>query len=123
MRRGIVDQIEALAELNRIVSRHGRGLEAVEPGSRRSSGPDGPALAVTGNRSDTARQEAPRTETSRSDISRTDAPRPSQRDIPGAPSPRRSDSPSLSPTQGGNGRGGGWLTDLLHRASQDEDAP
>ena len=31
MRRVIVDQIEALAELNRIVARHGRGLDAVEP--------------------------------------------------------------------------------------------
>ena len=41
MRRVIVDQIEALAELNRIVARHGRNLDAVEPmrrarGARRS---------------------------------------------------------------------------------------
>ena len=34
MRRVIVDQIEALAELNRIVARHGRGLDAVEPARR-----------------------------------------------------------------------------------------
>ena len=31
MRRVIVDQIEALAELNRIVARHGRSLDTVEP--------------------------------------------------------------------------------------------
>jgi hypothetical protein len=31
MRRVLVDQIEALAELNRIVSRHGRNLDIVEP--------------------------------------------------------------------------------------------
>src|SRR5262249_31684695 len=31
MRRVIVDQIEALAELNRIVARHGRALDAIEP--------------------------------------------------------------------------------------------
>ena len=31
MRQVIVDQIEALAELNRIVARHGRNLDAVEP--------------------------------------------------------------------------------------------
>ena len=31
MRRVIVDQIEALAELNRIVARHGRSLDAAEP--------------------------------------------------------------------------------------------
>src|SRR5690606_6530833 len=30
MRRVLVDQIEALAELNRIVARHGRNLEAAE---------------------------------------------------------------------------------------------
>src|SRR5207237_8138324 len=35
MRRVIVDQIEALAELNRIVARHGRGLDAVEPAAPR----------------------------------------------------------------------------------------
>ena len=35
MRRVIVDQIEALAELNRIVARHGRGLDAVEPAASR----------------------------------------------------------------------------------------
>ena len=34
MRRVIVDQIEALAELNRIVARHGRNLDAVEPPRR-----------------------------------------------------------------------------------------
>ena len=34
MRRVIVDQIEALAELNRIVARHGRSLDAVEPAPR-----------------------------------------------------------------------------------------
>jgi len=35
MRRVIIDQIEALAELNRIVARHGRGLDAIEPAGRR----------------------------------------------------------------------------------------
>ncbi len=34
MRRVIVDQIEALAELNRIVARHGRGIDAIEPTRR-----------------------------------------------------------------------------------------
>ena len=41
MRRVIVDQIEALAELNRIVARHGRNLDAVEP--RRPVREDAPA--------------------------------------------------------------------------------
>src|SRR5207247_1096884 len=34
MRRVVLDQIEALAELNRIVARHGRSLDAVEPARR-----------------------------------------------------------------------------------------
>ena len=38
MRRVIVDQIEALAELNRIVARHGRGLDAAEPARRGRAG-------------------------------------------------------------------------------------
>ena len=43
MRRVIVDQIEALAELNRIVARHGRNLDAVEPVRRTR---EEPTLAV-----------------------------------------------------------------------------
>src|SRR5205085_4452594 len=42
MRRVIVDQIEALAELNRIVARHGRSLDTLEPAPRRAE----PAEAV-----------------------------------------------------------------------------
>ena len=37
MRRVIVDQIEALAELNRIVARHGRTLDTTEPARARPS--------------------------------------------------------------------------------------
>lgn len=40
MRRVLVDQIEALAELNRIVARHSRSLEASEPAARRVSRPE-----------------------------------------------------------------------------------
>jgi hypothetical protein len=47
---------------------------------------------------------------------------PPRTDITGAPT-RRADSPSLSPAQGGGGNGrGGWLSDLLTRASRDEGA-
>jgi hypothetical protein len=49
MRRVIVDQIEALAELNRIVARHGRNLDAIEPVQRQE-----PALAIVGGRNETA---------------------------------------------------------------------
>src|SRR5262245_11957875 len=48
MRRVIVDQIEALAELNRIVARHGRNLDAVEPVQRRTR--EESTLAVVGGR-------------------------------------------------------------------------
>jgi len=46
MRRVIVDQIEALAELNRIVARHGRSLDAVEPIRREAE----PVFAASGGR-------------------------------------------------------------------------
>ena len=55
MRKVIVDQIEALAELNRIVARHGRGLDVVgaaaAPASQRE---EEPMLATAGGRSDVA---------------------------------------------------------------------
>ena len=55
MRRVIVDQIEALAELNRIVARHGRGLDAVEPPRRAPE----PVYANAGGRRQ-PRMEPPR---------------------------------------------------------------
>ena len=103
MRRVIVDQIEALAELNRIVARHGRGLDAAEPGRRAAR--EEPALAGPSARTDTrppARSER---------AERTDG---------GAGFPaRRAESPSLSPSLG-NGRSG-WLSDILNRASREPD--
>ncbi len=112
MRRVIVDQIEALAELNRIVARHGRALDAVEPVRREAE----PAYAAGGAR---AQPRPVRSESG--------APaRPAGRDITGAPA-RRPDAPSLSPIQGGkdagNAKAGGWLSDLLTRASRDESSP
>ena len=40
MRRVIIDQIEALAELNRIVARHGRGVERYSHGRQHGGGGD-----------------------------------------------------------------------------------
>jgi hypothetical protein len=112
MRRVIVDQIEALAELNRIVARHGRSLDAVEPARREAE----PLYSVSGGRG----QARP----VRADIGAP--PQASARDITGAPT-RRSGPPNLSPVQGGkdesNGRNGGWLSDLLSRASRDDGLP
>jgi hypothetical protein len=108
MRRVIVDQIEALAELNRIVARHGRALDAVEPARR-----DVEPLYATGGGRAQARPV------------RAEGAAPQQapaRDITGAPA-RRTSPPTLSPVPGGKddskGRNGGWLSELLTRASRE----
>jgi hypothetical protein len=152
MRRVIVDQIEALAELNRIVARHGRSLDAVEP-ARRGAVREEMLASVGGIRAEApaAPPAAPRAP-QRADITGTPprpdlmalqrgegmgpgfgqgfAPRPDPMGPPPppptpAPPPRRAESPSpsLSPGQAqGNGRGG-WLSDLLNRASREEAEP
>jgi uncharacterized protein YukE len=113
MRRVIADQIEALAELNRIVARHGRNLDTVEPAARRADPVDVTAPrreAILANGS--ARAEPPR-------------PAPSMPPAPPPPSAsgRRADSPSLSPAAPTPPARGGWLSDLLTRASQDNEPP
>ena len=120
MRRVIVDQIEALAELNRIVARHGRSLDAVEPVRRVR---EEPTLAVVGGRNEAPPRNdgPPRNEIpARSD----NPPRPAQRSEPASFAPlqrRNAEAPSLSPTPIAPGRG--WLTDLLNRASREESEP
>ncbi|HET7912506.1 MAG TPA: negative regulator of septation ring formation, partial [Pseudolabrys sp.] len=115
MRRVIVDQIEALAELNRIVARHGRSLDAVEPVRRTR---EEPTLAIVGSRNEVPRA----TDTPRSEMP---PQRPMQRSENGgfAPPPRRTpaEPPAASPTPAGPGRG--WLSDLLTRASREENEP
>ena len=51
MRKVIVDQIEALAELNRIVAQHGRGLDVVGSGRTSVQRQEEPAMATAGGRS------------------------------------------------------------------------
>jgi hypothetical protein len=125
MRRVIVDQIEALAELNRIVARHGRGLDTVDPTARRAE-----TAEVNGRRSvqesvlsNGVPRSEPRSEP-RGEPWSEPAPRSSRsNDITGMSPPvmpaRRAESPSLSPAQGTARTG--WLTDLLSRASQDDE--
>jgi hypothetical protein len=112
MRRVIVDQIEALAELNRIVARHGRGLDAVEPMRRGQQEPvAAAAVGGGGGRAEVARPApAP---APRGDITGMSAPQPQ----------RRAEAPSLSPGPAGNNGRTGWLSELLHRASRPEDGP
>jgi hypothetical protein len=111
MRRVLVDQIEALAELNRIVARHGRNLDTAEPTARRAEPAEAP------RRETMLANGGPRPEPARGRGDSTTVP-------PTPPPPsRRAESPSLSPTGQGGGARGGWLSDLLTRASQDSEAP
>ncbi|MBS0246985.1 MAG: hypothetical protein JSR61_10220 [Proteobacteria bacterium] len=105
MRRAIVDQIEALAELNRIVARHGRNLDAVEPTQRRSR--EEPTLAVIGGREASSRPEpAPR------------AALPPRPESFAQPSTRRVEP--AAPAQPAASGNRGWLSDLLTRASRED---
>jgi len=114
MRKVIVDQIEALAELNRIVARHGRGLDV-----------------VAAERSSTPRREEPQAAVA-TNVLAEPAPRPAQRGressnsaatLPppdlGLPVQNRTEAPSVSPAAD-QGRDG-WLSDLLNRADTSAD--
>ncbi len=87
MRRVIVEQMDALAELNRIVVRHGRGIETTEP-SRRVE----PAVVTTSPRAAARAEAAPRSGAARKET-------------------------AAAPTEA---RAGGWLSDVLSRASREE---
>jgi hypothetical protein len=103
MRRVIVDQIEALAELNRIVARHGRSLDAAEP-SWRGQREETPPLSLSAGRGE---------------------PSPS-RDGGNARTAARPDS-AFAPRRGGEAPAAdssrSWLSDLLSRASRESDEP
>jgi Apolipoprotein A1/A4/E domain len=113
MRRVIVDQIEALAELNRIVARHGRGMDAVEPAIRRAEPMNAGLRRVMHDEAEAVltnggpRAEQPR---QRADITGVSAP---------AIGGRRAEAPPVSPAQPAVGGRAGWLSELLTRASQE----
>jgi hypothetical protein len=105
LRRVIVDQIEALAELNRIVARHGRNIDTATTEPARRVYREEPLLAsVSGGRQETAAQR----QAARADqIAPPAPPQPQRHAEPAAPAPEK-------------GRGG-WLSDLLSRASRETD--
>jgi hypothetical protein len=109
MRKVIVDQIEALAELNRIVAHHGRGLDVVTTNRASTQREEEPMLAAVGGRAD-ARA----------------APRGSASNLPppdlGMPAQRRTDAPPVAPAGADQGRDG-WLSDLLSRTDGGAGAP
>jgi len=112
MRRVIVDQIEALAELNRIVARHGRNLDALEPARR----PDAPAAVAS-----TRHEPLPRPEPSRPEAR---AALRSSDPASFAPSSQRRPPTSAEPAPPpAPPAGRGWLSDLLNRASREDDEP
>ena len=102
MRKVIVDQIEALAELNRIVARHGRGLD-VAPRQREEE----PVMVAAGGRTE-SRPAAPR---GRDYGSASSLPPP---DLGATQPQRRAEAPPVSPAGSDQARDG-WLSDLLNR--------
>jgi hypothetical protein len=113
MRKVIVDQIEALAELNRIVAHHGRGLDVVTSGRATVQREEEPMLvAAAGGQS----RPAPRVRAASGSASNLPPP-----DL-GAPASRRTEAPPVSPASADQGRDG-WLSDLLSRTDAGGDAP
>jgi hypothetical protein len=116
MRRVIVDQIEALAELNRIVARHNRELDVVEPAALRME----PLEAAS-------RRGAAREESARTNGNPRGEPARARSDITGMIAPampaRRAEAATLSPAQVAGGGRAGWLSELLTRASHEAEAP
>ena len=102
MRKVIVDQIEALAELNRIVAHHGRGLDVVTSGRASVQRQEEPVMAAAAG----GRNEVRMRDTG----SASTLPPP---DL-GMPASRRTEAPPVCPASQDGGRDG-WLSDLLNR--------
>jgi hypothetical protein len=124
MRRVIVDQIEALAELNRIVARHGRGLDVVSASRASSPREEEPLLATASARAEAPARAAPpprmREGGSASNLPAPDLGMPAS----SGPVSRRTEAPPVSPAGADAGRDG-WLSDLLSRtdAGNNREAP
>ena len=116
MRRVIVDQIEALAELNRIVARHGREVEMSEPIARRPAAREETA-AVAGTRAEAARPAPFVGNAPPMAPSARRAERGTERGGNYAPPP----SPAPQPASSAQQAQANWLSDLLSRASRDNE--
>ena len=121
MRKVIVDQIEALAELNRIVARHGRGMDVVTPTRAGAAREEEPMVATAGGRSETVSRPASRPAPRNRDSSAATLPPPDLGTPAPQPTPRRAEAPSVAPVATEQG-GDGWLSDLLNRADTNEPA-
>jgi hypothetical protein len=116
MRRVLVDQIEALAELNRIVARHGRNIDNAEPVRRPQR--DETSFAVPAGRADLP----PRPPVRPTDLG-SFAPPSGRADAGGYQQRPRSDAGALGPSPAGSQTAKGWLSDLLTRASREDTDP
>ena len=106
MRRVVAEQIKALNELTEMVTRSGRDYDVAEPAARPDRQPAAPRTGRSRPGSRPARRRA--------SISRPPAPRaPSRRRPRSAPAP----APARAMERGG------WMSDLLARASVDEPRP
>ena len=126
MRRVIVDQMEALAELNRIVARHGRTMDTVaaateQPVARRGYRDEHPATVVSA-----VARPAPVRPSGAAGTGATGrracrtwrpAAQPKSAAPPVAPASQNAGSPDA---QAGRG---GWLSELLTRASREGEEP
>ena len=130
MRRVLVDQMEALAELNRIVSRHGRTMDTVapameQPSARRGYRDEPPAMVSAVARPEPLRQEPVRQAVARPEPARQTSARADH----SGPQRGRVDAPPVAPagqnggSPGGQSGRGGWLSDLLTRASNEGEEP
>jgi hypothetical protein len=110
MRKVIVDQIEALAELNRIVAHHGRGMDVVSNSRATVQRQEEPVMAAAagGRGAEPVRMR----ETGGGGGNSNSASSLPPPDL-GMPAPRRTEAPPVSPADPGRD---GWLSDLLNRA-------
>jgi hypothetical protein len=115
MRKVIVDQIEALAELNRIVAHHGRGLDVVTSGRASVQRQEEPVMAAASGGRNEVRMRDNEVRMRDAGSAMRDAGSASTLPPPdlGGPAARRAEAPPVSPA-GGGGQDG-WLSDLLHR--------
>jgi hypothetical protein len=109
MRRVVAEQVEALAELSGIVARSGRVLDVAEPAA--------PEFRASGDTQRSALESpAQMSEATRPARART-AETPTAREPARGSAPTTKSAPAHPPAA----RGPGWLTDLLARASRDEE--
>jgi hypothetical protein len=121
LRRTVEEQIKALQDLTAFINRTSIGHDVVEAAPPRRNAPDVPApaeaVARPAPRPAEPRPAAPAPASTSGPAAGRPAARPAEPARPADPTPR---TPTVRPT-GPAERGPGWLSDLLARASRDEE--